>query len=47
MKPTGRFPLAILASFTKVIKEPTTGDEADVPNTRPNTPSIPVEEMVR
>lgn len=41
IKPTGRLPAAILASLTRVIKEPTTGDEADVPKTRLNSPSMP------
>ncbi|KAG6845622.1 hypothetical protein H0H87_006675 [Tephrocybe sp. NHM501043] len=41
MKPTGRFPLASLASLIKVIKEPTTGDEQEVPKTSSNAPSMP------
>jgi hypothetical protein len=40
MNPTGLFPTAIRASLMPVIRDPTTGDEHDVPNTRPNTPSI-------
>lgn len=39
--PTGLFPAEIRASFTRVIIEPVTGAEHDVPNTSSNSPSIP------
>lgn len=38
--PTGPFPAAIRASLTKVINDPMTGEEAEVPNTSSNSPSI-------
>ena len=40
-KPTGPFPAASRASLTRVTKDPTTGDDAEVPKTSPNFPSIP------
>ena len=45
IKPTGPFPLAIRASLIKVIMEATTGADADVPNTRPRTPSMPIQQL--
>ena len=38
--PTGPLPAAIRASLIKVIIDPTTGDDADVPKTSTNCPSI-------
>ena len=38
--PTDFFPLARRASFTRVMSDPTTGDEQEVPNTSSNSPSI-------
>lgn len=38
--PTVLFPAAIRASLTRVISEPTTGDEQDVPKTSSNSPSM-------
>lgn len=39
--PTGFLPAARRASFTSVKMEPTTGEDAEVPNTSSNSPSMP------
>ena len=41
-KPTGPFPTASRASLIRVIIDPTTGEEQEVPKTSSNAPSIPV-----
>ena len=41
-KPTGPFPIASRASLIRVIIDPTTGEEQEVPKTSSNSPSIPV-----
>ena len=41
-KPTGPFPTASRASLIRVIIDPTTGEEQEVPKTSSNCPSIPV-----
>lgn len=40
-KPTVLLPTESRASFSKVIIDPTTGDDAEVPNTSSNSPSMP------
>ena len=41
-KPTGPFPTASRASLIRVIIDPTTGEEQEVPKTSSNAPSMPV-----
>lgn len=41
-KPTGPFPIASRASLIRVIIDPTTGEEQEVPKTSSNSPSIPI-----
>ena len=40
--PTGPFPISRRASLIRVIIDPTTGEEQEVPKTSSNSPSIPV-----
>ena len=46
-KPTGPFPAASRASLIRVIIDPTTGEEQEVPKTSWNDPSMPVFLVVR
>lgn len=46
MKPTDDLPAANLASLIRVNREATTGDDAEVPKTRENAPSMPENRLI-